>query len=182
MKRRGGFTLAEALVSMAILAILIGLASSIFVGYTRITRQSSTHERNLILGYTALDRMRSEVSSAIYLSEPAASNGSVGSVLEFEKIDPSVLARLPNPEPPPTTFEPLDPAYTCGVRYEVVAGKLIRKAWGGTRWQSEEVLMSGVLGLTTTFEAPAGLMITLNLQEELTTRLLTGHTYIWSQP
>lgn len=178
---RRGFTLAEALVSMSILALLLGLAASIFVGYTRMTRQSTPHERNLVLGYTSLDRMRTEVASSIDLFQPLPANGATANVLGFEKVDPSVASRLPDPLVIPAAFEPLDPASNCQVRYEVLSGKLIRKAWG-TSWTSEETLMGNVLGLTTTFEAPAGLQITLNLQEERTTRKLSATSYLWSRP
>lgn len=179
MKRILGFSLAESLIALALLALLLGLAASIFIGYSRITRQATPHEQNLVVGNQCLERMRSEVSSSLALLGPLAT-GLTDSELNFEKIDPSVSSRLPKPAAITGAFEPLDPNNNCQVRYWVDNNQLKRSAVG-TSWNHTEVLMDRVLGLQVQVQPPAGVSIVLNLQEDRVTRKLSAYGYLWGR-
>ena len=179
MSKNRGFSLAEALLSMAMLATILGAAASLFLNYSRVTKQSSPKERNLVGGQLALERMRSEVSGAVVLREPAPANpGALSVRLLFDKLDPSAN-RLPNPLNPTQSFSPQGP--TCRVEYSLRAGQLLRRT-NGSGYNSEELLMDKVVGLSTQFVAPAGVNISLNLQEEKVQNLCGTFATVWIRP
>jgi len=176
VSKQRGFSLAEALISMAMLAMIMGAAASLFLNYSRITKQSSPKERNLVGGQLALERMRSEVAEALVLREPAVNRPSAR--LFFDKLDPS-RDRLPVPLDPTQAFSPQAP--TCQVEYSLVSGQLLRRT-RGSGFQSEELLMDKVVGLATEFVAPAGVNIRLTLQEEKAQNLCGTFATVWIRP
>lgn len=176
MSKSRGFSLAEALISMAMLAMILGAAASLFLNYSRITKQSSPKERNLVGGQLALERMRSEVAEALVLREPAS--GTTSARLLFDKLDPAAN-RLPVPLNPSQAFSPQSPI--CQVEYSLVSGQLLRRT-RGAGYQSQELLMDKVVGLATQFVAPAGVNISLNLQEEKVQNLCGTFATVWIRP
>ena len=166
---------------MAMLAMILGAAASLFLSYSRITRQSSPKERNLVGGQVALERMRSEVTAAIVLREPApTSPGTLYPRLLFDKLDPS-LNRLPVPLNPTQSFSPQSAAQMCRVEYALVAGQLLRRTTGAS-YTSQELLMDKVVALSTQFVASAGVNITVTLQEEKTQNTCGTFTTVWIRP
>lgn len=169
------FTLAEAMISMAMISLILGLAASIFVGYTRIRRQATPHERNLTLGYSALERMRGEFGAAAEVFRPDPSSTALFSTLTLNKLEPTNLTRLPDPPDPGAVFEPADPGHYCQVQYSVVGGQLLRNCWAGAFSSQEIVIPENVQGLTTQFISPGGVHIQLNLREETANRVLDAY-------
>jgi type II secretory pathway component PulJ len=173
------FTLAEALVSMAILALILGLAASVFVGYTRITRHSSQHEQNQVRGYSVLERIEAEVAGCHTLFAPNPSGTAVSSSLTFDKVDPDLATRLPTPPDFASAFEPRDPAARVQVSYSVSGQSLHRTTWGVAN--SDEVLLENVLGFTSQFDPPNGVKITLNLSEGARSQIFKGYGFLWAR-
>jgi hypothetical protein len=169
------------MLSLSILGVMLVISASLFVGYTRIQKQATPQERNLVLGSSALERMRNEVVSAVALFEPAPPSTATVARLAFEKVDPSVTSRLPSPPVFTGTFEPFDLAYSCQVVYSVSAGKLSRQAWGNG-WTSQEVLVEEVAGMTLNYVPPRGLRIRINLVQGSNQRILESTSHLWSLP
>lgn len=178
---RNGFTLMETMLSLSILGVMLTISASLFLGYTRIQKQATPQERNLVLGSSALERMRSEVASAVTLFEPVPPSTATVARLAFEKVDPSVTSRLPTPPVFTGAFEPFDVAYSCQVVYSLSGGKLSRQAWGNG-WTSQEVLVEEVAGLTLNYVAPRGLKIRISLVQGAGQRTLESSAHLWSLP
>jgi prepilin-type N-terminal cleavage/methylation domain-containing protein len=174
-----GFTLAEALVSMAILALILGLAASVFVGYTRITRQSSQHEQNQVRGYSVLERIEAEVAGCHTLFTPNPSGTVISSSLVFDKVDPDAASRLPTPPDFASSFEPRDPVDRVQVSYSVSGRALHRTTWGVAN--SDEILLENVLGFTGQFDPPNGVKISLNLSEGAGSQIFKGYGFLWAR-
>lgn len=181
MRKRRAFTLAEALISMCLIATILGAVASIFASYTKVMKHTSPHERNLIQGQAAINKMRDEVAAAISFSEPLPPSTSTYSRLIFEKIDPAEMTRLPIPPDAGAYFEPQDVTMRAWIEYSVTDGVLYRKVWGASSasWNAQEPLIQGVIGLTTVYRAPAGIEIRLNLQEDNSNRVLNTLTNCW---
>ena len=164
---------------MGMLAMILGAAASLFLNYSRVTKQSSPRERNLVGGQLALERMRSEVAAALILREPAPSRpGAIYVRLYFDKLDPS-RDHLPLPLTPTVSFFPEAPS--CRVEYSLVAGQLLRRSWGAG-YASQELMMDKVVGLATQFVSPAGVNITVNLQEEKVLTPVGTFATVWIRP
>lgn len=170
--------MAEAMISMAMLALILGLAAGIFVGYTRISRQSSQHEYNQVVGHAVLERMVSECGAAMTVFQPNPGDTNIYTSLYFSKIDPDATTRLPSPPDFSNPFEPKDPTNRSQVSYYVSGGKLLRTSWG--KVTSAESLLDGVLGLTTQFDPPRGIKIVLNLREGSNTQIFRGYGCLWT--
>lgn len=112
MTRRGngGFTLAEALLAISLVAITMGLLGLLFQRSLNVLKVIDDKERARQAGRMGLDRLTSELREATDLLE-------MSNVAYFEKIDPNAVAADPPlaPDNPPEDYVP--PSYTPQLAY-----------------------------------------------------------------
>ncbi len=112
MTRRGngGFTLAEALLAISLVAITMGLLGLLFQRSLNVLKVIDDKERARQAGRMGLDRLTSELREATDLLE-------MSNVAYFEKIDPNAVAVDPPlaPDNPPEDYVP--PSYTPQLAY-----------------------------------------------------------------
>lgn len=109
MRRRSGFTLAEVLISITLMALLLGEMTLLFRTGLRWGTTSSARMENEATARAALQTVLGEARQATSVEEPAAK----GPVLEFTRPGPDIVS---------TDFH---------VRYRVLDGHLLRKTWSG---------------------------------------------------
>ena len=83
------------------------------------------------------------------------------------------------PLTPTQAFFPGAPS--CQVEYLLASGQLLRRT-RGAGYLSEELLMDKVVGLATQFVAPAGVNISVNLQEEKVQNVCSTFATVWIRP
>jgi type II secretory pathway pseudopilin PulG len=106
----GGFTLAEALLAISLVAITMGLLGLLFQRSLNVLKVIDDKERARQAGRMGLDRLTSELREATDLLE-------MSNVAYFEKIDPNAVAVDPPlaPDNPPEDYVP--PSYTPQLAY-----------------------------------------------------------------
>lgn len=170
MRRSSGFTLAEAILAISLVAVATGLLGLLFQRSLEVLKVIDDKERARQAGRMGLDRLTAELREATLLSD-------MGSVAEFEKIDPTVTAVEPPvaPNNPPEDFVPPEYLPTTAypdsarlqVRYSVAEDALIRevrvKGVGGYVGQT---VVQGVNAImcTTTPDTPGQVEVTVTVQ------------------
>lgn len=92
--RRGGFTFIEALITLALLSIALGVVATLIGSVNRAERQSGDQGRRLVLVLHALEMMRAEVQEATEILPTPPSS------YRFRKLSPSTDTLLQNPASP----------------------------------------------------------------------------------
>ncbi len=83
MKRGAGFSLMEALITLALLSIALGAMGSLMASMNRLQRNGDEKDQRLVLVMHALEMMRAEVEEAVEIL-PGPSDR-----YQFRKIDPT---------------------------------------------------------------------------------------------
>lgn len=166
MKRRA-FTVMEALVT----ALLVGLALSIVGLITRDFQRvmSRSQRRDTALeGFLALQRVAGEAAQATGNLSPA--KAATSALLSFDRIDASYPNRfpailLPEPDPTPAAWEPLDSAYLVTVRYSVNSDRqLLRRVDFPAGGFEQQVCAEEVLGFEASHPHAGYLALRLTVQ------------------
>lgn len=140
------FTLMEAILTTALLAVVLVTVGSLSSRYANLLLFDSGKERTLNAMQVAVDRIRNEVREGVQLADPTGATP-VGAI-DFQRLDPDTMsARLPWPLPPPAGWDPADPADLVRIRYTVVGGDLVRQVTPPSGPTETEVLANGVTGL-----------------------------------
>ena len=100
---RGGFTIAESMLAIALVALAMGFLGMLFQRSYEILRVIDEKERGRQAARMGFDRLSSELREATEILD-------LGSVARFEKIDPTTSAATPFPAPtnPPEDYVPPD--------------------------------------------------------------------------
>ncbi len=126
-----GVTLIEALLSLFLVLIVLGLSGGLIRDYSQSLRNSTTGDRWLEAALVGAAKMGQEASQAILFTRPAAGSLVSDSELRFTRLDPSdVDVRFPSPlpDPLPATWNVADPAHALEVRYYLNAQeRLVRE-------------------------------------------------------
>lgn len=181
------YTLLEALVSMTLFALVLGLMVQIFSMINRNERSLQGHAQALEAALSGLERCRRECRMAIRWTTPATSDSALRNSLEFDLPDYGQdSVRLPNPplvEPLPA-WNPL--GALVRVRYEVIDQTLWRGVLVGGTYQRLP-LCAKVAGLSVQRQPPGGLELKLSLLESgplntLTQQFQLPCAHSWSTP
>lgn len=170
--RRRAFTFLEALVTLALVAVVFGALMIMLLEAFRIARKSSDKTASAEAAELGLERMSSEAREALVIVGPAVATSDVQ--LTFHKINPdnTVTNRLPNTPPLPdplATWNPFTPAYLLQVRYLVVSEQLRREVGpvGGAP-TATMILCDHIRGLKVDRPRSAHLLLELSVQDGLT--------------
>lgn len=93
MKRRG-FSLIEALITLALLSIALGAMASLMASMNRMQRHGDEKDRRMVLLLHALEMMRTEVEEAVEIVAGPSTQ------YQFRKINPNTDTLLHNPAEP----------------------------------------------------------------------------------
>ncbi len=163
-------TLAEALISLILIALALGLVAGIVRELNSLMVFSTSKDRALSAAQNALVRMRDESLEAVELLSPA------GPVLRFRRISPLASGRLPVPlpTPPPVSWSHRSPADLITVRYEVVNRTLLREVEG----TSDRLQLAGEVESLSCRQtaSPANLQLTLTMQDGRRRVAMTAET------
>lgn len=160
---RAGYTLLEALVSMTLFALVLGLMVQIFSMVNRHERSLQGHAEALDAAFAGLERCRRECRMAVAWTSPAPSDAGLKSVVEFDLPDYSLDAtRLPVPplQEPLPAWNPL--GAVVHVRYELTAQTLTRGVLVSSVYQRIPLCLN-VAGFSVQRQSPRGLEIKLTL-------------------
>lgn len=124
-----GTTLAEALVACLLLFLLMGVLAMTVRRYREVSVLVGRQDSGLELAL-ALQTVAREAGATVALSQPAPN--ATASSLVFQRVNPAAPGRLPtqrapSPSPVPSSWNPVDPAWTVGIRFEVSNSVLIRE-------------------------------------------------------
>lgn len=181
------FSLLEALVSMALFALVLGLMVQIFTMINRHERSLQGHAQALDAAFSGLERCRRECRMAVRWVTPATSDAALRNTIEFELPDyQQDPIRLPNPPllDPVPAWDPL--GALVRVRYEVIDQTLWRGVLVAGNYQRLPVCPK-VVGLSIQRQPPQGLEIKLTLVETgplntLTQQFQLPCAHSWSTP
>jgi prepilin-type N-terminal cleavage/methylation domain-containing protein len=146
-RRPRGFTLVEALLTIALIALILGFVANICNEYARIIKFSTKKDKTVINAQMASERVKNELAEAVSILLPA--DGTSSSELRFERIDPCNASRLPeNPSPTPASWNPADSSWKVTVRYYVEDQTLFRESTSPGRAAVIERLADGIAGFS----------------------------------
>lgn len=184
---RRAYTLLEALVSMTLFALVLGLMVQIFSMVSRHERALQGHVQLLDAAFSGLERCRRECRMAVRWSQPGLSDSSLQSAVEFEVPDYEQDAlRLPSPavlEVVPA-WNPL--ARVTHLRYELIDQTLMRGVLVGASYQRLP-LCTNVAGFSLRRQPPRGMEVQLTLLEDGALKTLSQSfqlpcAHSWSSP
>jgi type II secretory pathway component PulJ len=164
--KRRAFTLAEALLSLALVSLVLGLLTQIFASITRQDRALQQREQVINAALTALDRMSRDCRMAVVWAMPDAGDTTLRSVAEFDLPDYEQEAlRLPFP-PVATPTPSWNPeALLLRLRYRVDQQRLWREVRVAGAFQGIS-LCRGVSGMSIRRIAREDMLIELSLLVE----------------
>ncbi len=173
MRRRGGISLMETVVTVGLLGLILALTGKLIGNYRDAENHAKGIERSIEGSQLTLGRLTHELSQAITIGTPAL-GGSASEVI-FTKIDPTV-ARYPVPmDPSLPSFDPLTPTTT--VRYYRSGDNLMRQSpSGGGR---SVVLATGVRGFAVDWVAQYRVEVVLSIQERTRVLRFKGQSFIY---
>ncbi|MEW6281115.1 MAG: hypothetical protein AB1758_21045, partial [Candidatus Eremiobacterota bacterium] len=175
MKRRG-VTIAEALLTLVLVAMLMGITAYLMAEYGRILRFSAAKDNTWLAAQVGVQRAVGEVREAVAVLTPAA--GATANELRFRKIDPADPTWLPTPipSPAPATWDPYPPALLLEVCYRSDGqGTLIREVGpAGGAPVSTQAVCEGITGFRCDNPGDGTVVLILSVQEEKLVRSLTS--------
>ena len=184
---RRAYTLLEALVSMTLFALVLGLMVQIFSMINRHERSLQGHAQALDAALSGLERCRRECRMAVRWTTPATSDATLHNVVELDLPDYAQDSlRLPDPpnlEPTPV-WDPL--ATSVRIRYEVIDQTWWRGVLVGGTYQRLPICEQ-VAGFSVQRQPPRGMEIKLTLLESgslntLNQRFQLPCAHSWSTP
>ena len=161
------FTLVEALVTLALIGIVLLVFGQLVATMSRHSRSLDSKDELTAGTLTALERMRRDVRMGVAWNTPAVSDTGLQTTLEFDIPDyENQAVRLP-PYTPGTlatpAWNPLAAGSLIHVRYRVDQTRLLR-----------EVLVSGAFEATPLAYGVAGLSVRRTARAEMTVTLSVG--------
>lgn len=134
-KRSRGFTLLEALVSLALMSIVLSVVASLMRDSSIIMRQANLDQ--LAGVQAALEVVAGDLRAAYQVNQCDSA------AVELVKIDPGDTARIPEPLPtPPGSFKLHDPSASMTRRY-YMAGEEFRCKSSYSDGSEEELEVAG---------------------------------------
>lgn len=168
MKKRSGFTLIEALLTLALTGAVLGMASYLLGNYANVLRFAATKDASFLALQVSLNRIASEVRGSVrVLSPPAGTTASV-TELRFEKINPAFATWLPATVPAtlPTVWDPYPAAQMQTVRIYLSPGQALTRQIGS----EQAVLAPGLESFGARLITPRSLEVQLDFRESNQTR------------
>lgn len=136
-RRVSGLTIAEALVTLALVFFVFALTAGLLQSYLRAVDFAGGVDKAIDAAQTALSVVRNEAAQALSVSSPA---GGTSQTLTFDKVWTMAPNRLPNPNATfPAFWEPRDASWLDRVTYTVRNERLVRSS---TREQTRFVLVA----------------------------------------
>ncbi len=158
-----GLTLIEAIVSLALVVVVVGLVGQIMARSSRVTLFLESQDRRLVTARSALESLGRSAREAVRFVRPVPGSTAVEPELVIDRLDPdaSFLPRpLPNPLPSNWSAHP----NAMLVRQEVsLSGEsLVLRDPRADGTQQEKVLGDGLTGLGLAFRPDGNLSVTLS--------------------
>lgn len=160
---RRGFTLVEALLSLGLIFVLLGIVAQLVGLYSQIVRKADKKQSSLYSAKVALDDISRQLSQAVKVDSPTT--GATSSTLSLTRMDPWNPYRLPDPaaspQPaPPASWRPHKSEFRMQVLYSLdtsdpESAKLVRTVSYSDGSSEEEVVCEGLSGLQFRREANA---------------------------
>jgi type II secretory pathway component PulJ len=159
-----GLTLAEGLLSLALVGLILGLMGGLFQQLSRNQKRLEQREQVVESGLMALEQMRRDSCLALNWHQPSPSNGGLEAALEVDIPDYSQQSvRFPWPlsSTGGTPWQPDE--HSLRLRYLVSGEKLRREIRVGGTFQGFEVA-SGVQGLSVRRVTRSSLQLELSIR------------------
>lgn len=168
MKKRSGFTLIEALLTLALTGAVLGMASYLLGNYSNVLRFAATKDASFLALQVSLNRIASEVRGSVRVLTPLPGTTAPASELKFEKINPAFATWLPATVPTtlPTVWDPYPPAQMQTVRIFLSPGQALTRQVG----TEQAVLAPGLESFSVRLVTPSSLEIRLDFRESNQTR------------
>jgi hypothetical protein len=155
-KNMKGLTIMEALITILVLGILIGIIAGICSEYSRLIHYSSSRDKTIFSLQGAMDGVKGELAEALAVTSPRltaaplTSAGTFSSELQFTKIDPANPSRLPTPfpSPMPSVWASADSAHVLSIRYYAAGGALMREVTYPDKTSQCHVIVAGISGFS----------------------------------
>lgn len=180
-RRPPGVSLLEALITLGLVGMLLGLCGSLLVGYFRVLKFSAAKDNSWLAAQVGIQRSVGELRETVAVITP--SPGGTATELRFRKLDPgatdpdnSAWLPKPIPSPVPVAFDPYPPGLLLEVCYRSLGdGRLIREVGpAGSAPTSTESLCEGVSGFRCDSLADGSYLLVVSVQEEKLVRTLTS--------
>lgn len=130
MKRQAGLTLAEAMITMALISLALALTAGLMSLYSKGARIKGVQGVSTAALKAVLHDIRSEAVGAVEFDSPPSESSAWSNILGFSKVDRSSTTRL---QSFPADWTPYDLTGTSipndflvRVRYELINGALSR--------------------------------------------------------
>ena len=170
MKTSRGFSLYEALITLALAAGVLGIAGDLMASYTSKIRHSASQE-NTNTAWLVLQRLAQEVNGSLTLDAPVPGDvGTVYNEIRYLTLDPGFTTWVPRPlaSPNPASWDPFPPAQMLEVRVSATAQEeLIREVGpaGGSPTQRYLLVGERVADFRATVLADGRIELAVELRE-----------------
>ena len=174
IKRFLGFTLIEALISLGLIGLMLGVVATLVSGYSMTMRRINGSVLDTAALREALEAVAADVQFAMVVDRPA--DGTTSTDVSLQRVDVLEENRLPNPLPnplPTTLFLPRDTSKAVPVVYYVKEGGLWSRTTYPDGFEDWEIVPT-IQGLSSS-RPGRSITITLSALDESRTppRLLT---------
>lgn len=161
-QRKFGFSLLEALVSLSLMSVLLGVVASLMHNTSTLMRVAANND--ILPLQSALDQMAIDLRAAYKLNQADA----VG--LELLKLDPWDQSRLPNPlpNPLPLNFSLHTASNSLKVRYFILNGSLRREVTFPDGDIEDDEAVVGIDGMTASLVQPGLVELSASHQDNST--------------
>lgn len=165
--KRRAFSLMEALVTMALVGLVLALFTSLLKMLTSSSHSMDTRDQLVTGTLAGLERMGRDLKMGVAWTTPAVSDTSLQTTLEFDVPDyENDATRMPAPVPgmaATPAWNPLSPGGLRHIRYRVAQGSLLREVQVGASYDS--VALAGqVVGLSAQRTDQQEISLTLSVQ------------------
>ena len=172
-RKISGFTLLEALVSLALIGVALAIFSSFFTQMNEV-RAVSQEGENFVTGLSVLEDIRREVSSATTVMLPASPT--FETELTFEKVIPDLSDRLPEPG---QKWNPLEPTHHVSFHYRLEDGDLVKETTSPES-KSSSVVAQGLDAFSVALIHPRVVEIRLSFRKGKRLRRVSAKALRWS--
>lgn len=176
---RRGTSLIEVLITLALLALALGMVAASVQQYTRILRKND--ERSLTVAHLQqVSQIADELSQAVELVVPSVAGS--GDEIRFKRLNPAVTDRLPALTPTPP-WDPRQADHLLEVQYlyDAPTSRLLRTVtFPPTRGSPQTwVVATGLSAFSVTRGADGELTLGLSFMEGGTLKTLSSRVNWW---